>query len=150
MRRPPAPAAVAARGWPPHLSGAVDLALDDDVCPWNSGAWRLVLDGGEGRLEPGGSGAVRMTMRGLAVWYAGAADPTVLRRAGLLAGDDSADAFLAAASAGPRPALEDYFKRSRTTIASPLASRLAWSMSTLSRPSGVSDTGMSLKFARPS
>jgi predicted acetyltransferase len=101
--------AVAARGWPPHLSGAVDLALDDDVCPWNSGPQRLVLDGGDGRLEPGGSGAVRFTMRGLAVWYAGAADPAVLRRAGLLAGDDSADAFLAAASAGPRPALQDYF-----------------------------------------
>jgi predicted acetyltransferase len=101
--------AVAARGWPPHLSGAVDLALDDDLCPWNSGPHRLVLEGGDGRLEPGGSGAVRFTMRGLAVWYAGAADPTVLRRAGLLAGDDSADAFLAAASAGPRPALQDYF-----------------------------------------
>jgi predicted acetyltransferase len=101
--------AVAARGWPPHLSGAVDLALDDELCPWNSGPQRLVLDGGDGRLEPGGSGAVRFTMRGLAVWYAGAADPAVLRRAGLLAGDDGADAFLAAASAGPRPALQDYF-----------------------------------------
>ena len=101
--------AVAARGWPPHLSGAVDLALDDDVCPWNSGPQRLVLAGGEGRLEPGGSGAVRFTMRGLAVWYAGAADPAVLRRAGLLAGDDGSDGFLAAASAGPRPALQDYF-----------------------------------------
>jgi len=101
--------AVAARGWPPHLSGAVDLALDDDVCPWNAGSRRLVLEAGEGRLEPGGSGAVRFTPRGLAVWYAGAADPAVLRRAGLLAGDDSADAFLAAASAGPRPALQDYF-----------------------------------------
>jgi predicted acetyltransferase len=104
-----APAAVAARGWPPHLSGAIELALEDGVCPWNSGAWRLVLDGGEARLEPGGGGGVRMTMRGLAVWYAGAADPAVLRRAGLLAGDESGDAFLAAASAGPRPALQDYF-----------------------------------------
>jgi predicted acetyltransferase len=101
--------AIAARGWPPHLSGAVDLALDDQVCPWNSGPQRLVLDGGVARLEPGGGGAVRFTMRGLAVWYAGAAHPAVLRRAGLLAGDDGADAFLAAASAGPRPALQDYF-----------------------------------------
>jgi predicted acetyltransferase len=104
-----APAAVAARGWPPHLSGSVDLELDDAVCPWNSGSWRLVLEGGEGWLEPGGSGAVRMTMRGLAVLYAGGATPAVLRRAGLLAGDESADAFLAAASAGPPPALLDYF-----------------------------------------
>lgn len=104
-----APAAVAARGWPPHLSGAVDLALDDAVCPWNTGSWRLVLEGGEGRLEPGGSGAVRVTMRGLAVLYAGGATPAVLRRAGLLAGDEGSDAFLAAASAGPAPALLDYF-----------------------------------------
>jgi predicted acetyltransferase len=104
-----APAAIAARGWPAHLSGSVDLALDDAVCPWNAGSWRLVLDGGEGRLEPGGSGAVRLAMRGLAVLYAGAATPAVLRRAGLLAGDDSGDAFLAAASAGPVPALLDYF-----------------------------------------
>ena len=101
--------AVAARGWPPHLTGTVDLALEDDVCPWNSGPRRLVLEGGEGRLEPGGSGAVRVTMRGLAVLYAGGATPAVLRRAGLLAGDDAADAFLAAASAGPVPALLDYF-----------------------------------------
>jgi predicted acetyltransferase len=101
--------AMAARGWPPHLSASVDLALDDDVCPWNAGAWRLVLDGGEGRLEPGGSGAVRLTMRGLAVLYAGAASPAVLRRAGLLAGDERSDELLAAASAGPPPALQDYF-----------------------------------------
>jgi predicted acetyltransferase len=104
-----APAAVAARGWPPHLSGSVDLELEDAVCPWNAGSWRLVLEGGEGRLEPGGSGAVRVTMRGLAVLYAGGATPAVLRRAGLLAGDEAADAFLAAASAGPVPALLDYF-----------------------------------------
>ena len=87
--------AVAARGWPPHLSGSVDVALDDDVCPWNSGAHRLVLDGGSGRLEPGGSGAVRLTVRGLAVLYAGAAGPAVLRRAGMLTGGDAdSDAFL--------------------------------------------------------
>ena len=102
--------AVAARGWPPHVSGSVDLALDDDVCPWNSGAHRLVLDGGSGRLEPGGSGAVRLTVRGFAVLYAGAASPAILRRAGLLAGGDpDGDAFLQAATAGPPPALLDYF-----------------------------------------
>ena len=53
------------------------------------------LEGGSGRLEPGGSGAVRLSIRGLAVLYTGAASP--------------ADAFLAAASAGPPPALLDYF-----------------------------------------
>ncbi|WP_144127505.1 GNAT family N-acetyltransferase [Catellatospora sichuanensis] len=109
LRLVDAPAAIAARGWPGHLSGAVDLALADPECPWNAGAWRLVLDGGIGRLEPGGSGGTRFTPRGLAVWYAGAATPAVLRRAGLLAGDAVADGLLAAATAGPVPVLHDFF-----------------------------------------
>jgi predicted acetyltransferase len=96
-------AAVAARGWPRGLAGSVDLRLD-------SGDHRLTLDRGAGRLEPGGSGAVEVTPRGLAVLYAGAAGPALLRRAGLLAGGDAeADAFLEAAGAGPAPALLDYF-----------------------------------------
>jgi predicted acetyltransferase len=104
-----APGAIAARGWPPHLSGSADLELEDDVCPWNAGRHRLVLGGGAGRLEPGGAGAVRITARGLAVLYAGGAGPAVLRRAGLLSGDTAYDAFLAAATAGPPPSLLDYF-----------------------------------------
>lgn len=48
-------------------------------------------------------------MRGLALLYAGAADPAVLRRAGLLSGDNRSDAFLQAATAGPAPALLDSF-----------------------------------------
>lgn len=105
-----APAAVAARGWPPHLSGSVDLLLEDDTCPWNAGPHRLVLTGGTGRLEPGGRAGVRLTARGLAVLYASAGGPSLLRRAGLLAGGDAdSDHFLQAATAGPAPALLDYF-----------------------------------------
>jgi predicted acetyltransferase len=105
-----AAAAVAARGWPPHLNGTLDLLIEDETCPWNAGPHRLVLEDGEGRLEPGGSGAVRLSIRGLAIVYAGACSPAVLRRAGLLDGGDAdTDAFLSAASGGPPPALLDYF-----------------------------------------
>jgi predicted acetyltransferase len=105
-----APRAVAARGWPVPVSGSVDLLLEDDLLPANAGRHRLVLAGGEGRLESGGSGTVRLGPRGLAVLYAGAAGPVLLRRAGLLSGGDpDTDAFLAAATAGPPPALLDYF-----------------------------------------
>jgi predicted acetyltransferase len=105
-----APAAIAARGWPPLLDGAVDVLLDDEVCPWNSGPHRLVLSAGSGRLEPGGSGSVRLSMRGFALLYAGVGGPALLRRAGLLdGGDANTDAFLQAAAAGPAPALLDYF-----------------------------------------
>jgi predicted acetyltransferase len=100
-----APAAFAARGYPACVEGVIDLSLVDPECPWNAGEHRLVLAGGAGRLEPGGSGRVRMTARGLGAWYAGVA-PATLRRAGLLEGDDP---LLAAATAGPPPALLDYF-----------------------------------------
>jgi predicted acetyltransferase len=101
--------AIAARGWPAPLAGAADLELEDPECPWNTGRYRLVLEGGRGELTPGGSGGAGFTARGLALWYAGAADPAQLRRAGLLHGDPGADALLRAATAGPRPALLDYF-----------------------------------------
>ncbi len=104
-----APGAVAARGWPGHVAGSVDLLLDDDVCPWNAGAHRLVLEGGSGRLEPGGSGVVRLTARGFGVLYAGAGSPALLRRAGLIDGSTDSDSFLQAATSGPQPALLDYF-----------------------------------------
>jgi predicted acetyltransferase len=101
--------AIAARGWSSHLAGTVELELVDDVCPWNSGAYRLVLDGGEGRLERGGSGGPRFTPRGLALWYAGAAPIDVLRRAGVLTGDTHDDELLQLATAGPAPHVLDYF-----------------------------------------
>lgn len=102
--------AVAARGWPRHLTAEVDLELADDVCPWHRGRHRLVLSGGTGRLEPGGAGTVRLTPRGLASWYAGAATPQQLRRSGFLTGGDAdTDELLRAATAGPAPTLHDYF-----------------------------------------
>lgn len=102
--------AVAARGWPPHLDGSVDLILEDDLCPWNAGPRRFVLAGGMGRLELGGRARVRLSMRGFAVLYGSAGSPALLRRAGLLhGGDASTDAFLQAAAAGPTPALLDSF-----------------------------------------
>lgn len=105
-----APGAVAARGWPRHLTGEVDLELTDDVCPWHQGRHRLVLSGGNGRLEPGGAGTVRLTPRGLASWYTGAATPQQLRRSGFLTGGDTdTDELLRTGTAGPAPTLHDYF-----------------------------------------
>ena len=104
-----AQSAITARGWPPHLSGRVDLELSDEVCPWNDGRFVLELSGGEAKLSPGGEGTVRLETRGVSLWYAGAATPATLRRAGLLSGPAGDDAFLQAATAGPGPSLLDYF-----------------------------------------
>lgn len=105
-----APAAIAARGWPPGLDGTVDLDLTDDLCPGNAGPQQLTLKAGTGSLTPGGAGTVRVGPGALATLYAGALAPATLRRAGLLTGGDAdTDAFLAAAAAGPAPAMLDYF-----------------------------------------
>lgn len=95
------PAAVAARGWPlaaqlrPGL--AVDLDVVDDHAPWHAGPQRLECVDGGVTVSPGGSGAVRVTARGLAAWFAGTASSSALYRAGLLDGELAAarvlDAF---------------------------------------------------------
>ena len=108
LRLVDAAGAIAARGWSAYLTGTVDIQLTDPECPWNSGPHRLSLDAGDGRWEPGGTGRVEFTSRGLAAWYAGTS-PSVLRRAGLLDGPSDDDAFLAVATAGPEPCLLDYF-----------------------------------------
>ncbi len=102
-------AAFAARGWPEFAKGTVDLAIDDTVCPWNAGSFRLTFRDGEGGLEPGGDGRVRIGARGLAAVFAGGS-LDVMRRSGLLTGGDARDdALLQAAMAGPAPTLRDYF-----------------------------------------
>jgi predicted acetyltransferase len=105
LRLVDAPKAFHERGYHPLVAGAVDLMLVDAECAWNAGPHRLAVAEGAGRLEPGGSGTVRMSARGLAAWYAGIA-PSTLRGAGLIDGDDP---FLAVATAGPPPALLNYF-----------------------------------------
>ncbi|WP_329787899.1 GNAT family N-acetyltransferase [Lentzea sp. DG1S-22] len=104
------PAAVAARGWPRLANAAVDLEVVDEHAPWHAGLHRLVAEDGAVRVEPGGSGAVRLHARALGPWFAGAQNTHALRRAGLLEGDP-ADAVVLdqlAGSAGT-PRLADFF-----------------------------------------
>lgn len=101
--------AIAARGWSTAVAGTVDVELVDEQCPWNAGRHRLSFDGGAGALSPGGDGAVQLTARGFALWFAGGTSIADLRRAGLVSGDVASDALLDAAALGPRPALLDFF-----------------------------------------
>jgi predicted acetyltransferase len=85
-----APAAIAARGFPPLVSMTIPLVIEDSLRPANSGAWTLTVAGGKGSLLPGGparAAAALFTLRarGLAALYAGTPVAT-LRLAGLAAG----------------------------------------------------------------
>jgi len=107
--------AVRQRGWPVGLAAAIDITVEDQVCPWNSGRHRLEWSGGEARLisdhlQAGAPGAVTIDPRGLAMLMAGDVTAAVLRRAGLVAGGGRHDdEVLDAAMAGPRPAILDEF-----------------------------------------
>lgn len=83
--------AVAQRPWPRLLSGSVDLMLLDGewpapAAPAADGRCRWSFADCAGSLAPGGSGEVRLDVRGLSVLYAGAGSAAMLRQAGLLSG----------------------------------------------------------------
>ena len=102
-----APAAVAARGYPSGPALEVSFTLVDPQVPSQAGAWGLKVRNGRGRLErvDARPDLPVLQARGLALLYAGVDDARV-RRAGLLEGELPE---LAAAFAGPRPQLLDYF-----------------------------------------
>lgn len=105
-----APAAVAARGYPPTARANVEVEIHDGHVGDNAGSWVLEVDGGEGRLSRGGAGRVETDIGALSSLYTGWASPWDLVRAGRLTGAEPRDlAALAGAFAGPDPWLPDFF-----------------------------------------
>lgn len=101
--------AVTARGFAEEVTADVHLDVVDELAPWNAGAHVLRIRDGRGRLEPGGTGAVRVGIGALASIYTGWADPTVLRRWGMVDGPTDQVAALGRAFAGPTPWARDFF-----------------------------------------
>lgn len=110
LRLVDAAAAIAARGWAREARAAVPLEIADPACPWNVGRHRLVVENGRARLEPGGSGAVRLGIGALSALYSGWSTTAVLARSGLLDGGSTAErAALDRVFAGPTPWMLDEF-----------------------------------------
>jgi predicted acetyltransferase len=106
------PAALQARPWPAGVAGQVAFRVEDPVCPWNSGSWRLELADGQGQVEPAPPSAEAPTadIRGLASLFTGFATPDDLVRAGLLTGfGPGAVDLLRAAFASPRPWTAEFY-----------------------------------------
>lgn len=101
--------AVAHRGFPPGLSAAVTVAVDDPLLPNARGPWRLEVADGQGALHPTETAAVRLDARAVGPLFTGFHDPAQLALAGLVSGPPRALALLAAAFAGPPPLLVDFF-----------------------------------------
>lgn len=103
--------AVEGRGWPRHARGVVDFVLDDVIAPWNAGFWRLeVADGAAQLARLSDEPALRLSVRGFALLFAGAAQANALVEAGLLKCHAGArPAALDLLGAGPQAQLLDYF-----------------------------------------
>jgi predicted acetyltransferase len=110
-----APAAIAARGFPPAVTLSVPLVIDDRARRANSGHWQLSVSDGKGVLIPNGpvsspaSAPLPLTVgaRGLAALYAGTPVST-LRQAGLASGGTADAAALDAAFAATPYTLDDF------------------------------------------
>jgi predicted acetyltransferase len=101
-------AALEARGYP-EIDVAIDFGLTDATLPENSGRFRLEVGGGQGRVTPGGTGAVVLDERALAALYSGFTSPASLARVSALRADAASLARLALVFAGPQPAMADFF-----------------------------------------
>ncbi|MFC4017421.1 enhanced intracellular survival protein Eis [Micromonospora sp. GCM10011542] len=100
--------AVSARGWPAHTRGSVDFTLTDPLAEWNTGTWRLTVSDGAAELTRiTGEAALRLSVRGFALLYSGAASARSVAQAGLLHGD-RVDALDLLGAGGPAHLL-DYF-----------------------------------------
>jgi predicted acetyltransferase len=102
--------AIAARGYPPGVRVEVHVQLADRLATWNDGRFVLRIEGGEGKLSPGGTGDVHLSINALASLYTGWASARGLVDAGLIhhAGEREVG-MLDAAFAGPRPYLFDNY-----------------------------------------
>jgi len=84
-----APAAIAARGFPPAVSMDAPLSIVDQHRPANAGGWMLTVDGGKGELTRRDGDGLTLSARGLAALYGGTPVRS-LRAAGLATGGDPA------------------------------------------------------------
>ena len=102
-------AAVEGRGYLPGLALSVDIELDDQDLPEQSGRWRIDVRAGRATVARGGSGAVGLGPRGLATVYSGHRSARQAAQLGLCAGADDALDALSAAFSGPAPWMREMF-----------------------------------------
>jgi predicted acetyltransferase len=105
-----APAAIAARGFPPGLTVSLPLAVSDPARPGNAGHWQLRVADGQGTLTPDDDATPAFTLgaRGLAALYAGIPAAS-LRLSGLASGGTpDSDAQLSAAFTATPYMVDDF------------------------------------------
>jgi predicted acetyltransferase len=100
-------AAMSARGWPANAAGRAELEITDPV----TGVERVTLEveGGEGHVARGGSGAIRCGIGALSSWYSSTLRARDGVQLGLFEGDAAALSTMDSLIAGGLPWMPDFF-----------------------------------------
>jgi predicted acetyltransferase len=109
LRITDAAAALASRGYPHGVQAEVELDVADPLVGRNHGRFVLSVADGAGEVRRGGSGALRIDVRGLAALYTGHASPSTLVSLGLLDGSPGQLARLGVLFGGASPWMRDFF-----------------------------------------
>lgn len=81
--------ALEGRGYSPAIRTDIHLDIEDELIPSNAGRFVLRVADGRAALQPGGSGALRVSTRGMATIYSGFNTPTQARMLGLVDGPEA-------------------------------------------------------------
>jgi predicted acetyltransferase len=101
--------ALAERGYPLTVDAELELHVTDDVLPGNDGDYMLSVSGGKAEVRIGGSGRIRIDVRGLASLYTGYLSAHELIATGYIEASDEDLSVADAVFAGPAPWLADFF-----------------------------------------
>ena len=101
--------ALEMRGYPPAVNTQVHFEVSDDVFAHNNGRFVLEVSESQGHVRKGGSGAVRIDIRGLAPLYTGHLSPSDLKATGYVDASDEDLAEAGSVFAGPAPWMPDIF-----------------------------------------
>ena len=104
------PDALEQRGYPKHVSGALEINVQDALLNANNGNWVVELDSGKAKVSRGGTGAVRISIEDLVPLYASLMTASQLQHLKRLEAANAAQLALAdAAFAGPAPWTSEMF-----------------------------------------
>lgn len=101
--------ALEKRGYPSDVTNELHFEVQDHLLPENNGRFILSVGQGQGNVTSGGSGAMKLDIRGLASLYTGLYTASQLQRMGFLEATETALNAASQIFAGPLPWLPDFF-----------------------------------------
>lgn len=101
--------ALAIRGYPTHLETELHLDVYDDLLLENNGKFILRIANGSGEVTRGGSGDLKVDIRGLAPLYTGLFTPHQLHALGRIEATEKALSIAAQVFGGAVPWMPDFF-----------------------------------------